>query len=74
MRGVAIFAKACFGPRVYCYLDDIIGDDWGIHCEYVGELLAIKEFKLHGMNKCLLCMPLITPCIANTCGLCISYR
>ena len=53
-------------PRVYCYLDDIIGDDWEIHCEYVGELLAIKEFKLHGMNKCLLCMPLITPCIANT--------
>ncbi len=31
-------------PRVYCYLDDIIGDDWEIHCEYVGELLAIKEF------------------------------
>lgn len=31
-------------PRVYCYLDDIIGDDWEIHCEYVGELLAINEF------------------------------
>ncbi len=31
-------------PRVYCYLDDILGDDWEIHCEYVGELLAIKEF------------------------------
>jgi hypothetical protein len=31
-------------PRIYCYLDDVIGDDWEIHCEYVGELLAIKEF------------------------------
>lgn len=31
-------------PRVYCYLDDIIGDDWEIHCDYVGELLAVHEF------------------------------
>jgi hypothetical protein len=31
-------------PRVFCYFDDIIGDDWEIHCPYVGELLAIEEF------------------------------
>ena len=31
-------------PRIYCYLDDIIGDDWEIMCEFVGELLAVKEF------------------------------
>jgi hypothetical protein len=33
-----------FFPRTYCYFDDILGDDIEIHCEYVGELLAIKEF------------------------------
>jgi hypothetical protein len=31
-------------PRVYCYFDDIIGPDHELHCNYVGELLAIKEF------------------------------
>jgi hypothetical protein len=31
-------------PRVYCYLDDIVGDDWETMSEYVGELLAVKEF------------------------------
>ena len=31
-------------PRVYCYFDDCIGPDNELHCEYVGELLAIKEF------------------------------
>ncbi|QFT93933.1 hypothetical protein FIU86_13870 [Roseovarius sp. THAF9] len=31
-------------PRVYCYFDDIIGPDNELHCEYVGELLAIKDF------------------------------
>jgi len=31
-------------PRVFCYMDDIIGDDWEIHCPYVGELLAIEDF------------------------------
>lgn len=39
-------------PRVYCYLDDVVGDDWEIHCEYVGELLAIKEFnRQHDKRK-----------------------
>jgi hypothetical protein len=31
-------------PRVYCYFDDIIGPDNELHCEFSGELLAIKEF------------------------------
>ncbi len=29
---------------MYCYLDDIIGDDWEIMCEHLGELLAVQEF------------------------------
>jgi len=33
-----------FLPRVFCYFDDCIGDDWIIHSEFAGELLAIKEF------------------------------
>jgi hypothetical protein len=31
-------------PRVLCYLDDIVGADWVMFNEFVGELLAIKEF------------------------------
>ena len=31
-------------PRVYCYFDDIIGDDYRLHSEFAGELLAIREF------------------------------
>jgi hypothetical protein len=31
-------------PRVMCYMDDVIGSDVEIHCEFVGELLAINEF------------------------------
>ncbi|ASY65936.1 hypothetical protein SJ05684_b49540 (plasmid) [Sinorhizobium sojae CCBAU 05684] len=34
-----------FLPRVFCYLDDTVGDDDQIiHNEYVGELRAIAEF------------------------------
>lgn len=33
-----------FLPRVFCYFDDVVGDDWELHCEYTGELLAIREF------------------------------
>ena len=33
-------------PRVYCYFDDTIGPDHELHCEFVGELLAIEEFNL----------------------------
>lgn len=31
-------------PRVFCYFDDIIGDDLELHSPYAGELLAIEEF------------------------------
>ena len=31
-------------PRVFCYFDDIVSDGHQIHCDSVGELLAIKEF------------------------------
>ena len=33
-----------FLPRVFCYFDDCIGDDWELHSEFTGELLLIKEF------------------------------
>jgi hypothetical protein len=31
-------------PRAFCYMDDVVGDHWELHCDYVGELLAIREF------------------------------
>lgn len=31
-------------PRVFCYLDDVVGPDWVLSNEWVGELLAVKEF------------------------------
>ena len=31
-------------PRVLCYFDDVASDQRQLHCEYVGELLAISEF------------------------------
>lgn len=31
-------------PRIFCYFDDIIGDDICLPNEYVGELAAIREF------------------------------
>jgi hypothetical protein len=31
-------------PRLFCYFDDIVGDDTELHCEFTGELLAIREF------------------------------
>jgi hypothetical protein len=31
-------------PRVWCYLDDVIGEDWVLHNEFVGELAAVREF------------------------------
>jgi hypothetical protein len=31
-------------PRVYVYLDDIIGDDYEVHSKYSGELAAVEEF------------------------------
>ena len=31
-------------PRVLCYFDDLIGNDYELHSEFTGELLAIREF------------------------------
>ena len=31
-------------PRVLCYFDDIVGEDHVLQNEFVGELLAIREF------------------------------
>ena len=31
-------------PRVFCYFDDVVSDGHQLHCEYTGELLAIREF------------------------------
>jgi hypothetical protein len=33
-----------FLPRVVCYFDDIVNDGHQMHCDRVGELLAIREF------------------------------
>jgi hypothetical protein len=38
-------------PRVVCYFDDVIGDDWELHSEHVGELLAIAEFNQSHPDK-----------------------
>ena len=31
-------------PRLFCYFDDVVGDDTELHSEFTGELLAIREF------------------------------
>lgn len=46
-------------PRVFCYFDDMVGDDWELHNEYTGEYAAILEYnennseqkitKIHGL-------------------------
>ena len=39
-------------PRVFCYFDDCIGDDWELHSRFAGELLAIEDFnRQHPMRK-----------------------
>lgn len=41
-----------FLPRALLYFDDIVGDDSELHCEFIGELLAIREFNAaHDMMK-----------------------
>jgi hypothetical protein len=46
-------------PRIFCYFDDMIGDDWELHNEFTGEYAAILEYneknaqqkitKIHGL-------------------------
>ena len=31
-------------PRIFCYFDDVVGNDYEVHCQFAGELLAIREF------------------------------
>jgi hypothetical protein len=38
-------------PRVFCYFDDIVSDGHQLHCEDVGELLAIREFNENSQGK-----------------------
>ncbi len=35
-------------PRVVCYFDDVVSDGHQLHCDHVGELLAIREFNETG--------------------------
>ena len=38
-------------PRTFAYFDDIIGKDDELHCEHVGELLAIADFNRANASK-----------------------
>ena len=38
-------------PRIFCYFDDVIGDQVSMYGEFTGELLAIKEFNEANKNK-----------------------
>lgn len=40
-----------FLPRVMSYFDDVAGDDFELHCEYTGELLAIREYNESHASK-----------------------
>lgn len=38
-------------PRVLCYFDDVLSDGHQLHCEEVGELLAIREFNRNAKGQ-----------------------
>ncbi len=38
-------------PRVLCYLDDVIGDDWELHSAFTGELAAVAEYNQAHPNR-----------------------
>lgn len=45
-------AESYFLPRVFCYFDDIVGDETSLYNDYTGERLAINEFnQTHGSKK-----------------------
>jgi len=44
-------------PRVFCYFDDIVSDGHQIHCDLVGELLAIKEFNERNIGVATIAAP-----------------
>ena len=37
--------------RIFCYFDDVLGDEISMYCDYSGELLAISEFNETNKNK-----------------------
>lgn len=41
-------------PRVLCYFDDVVSDGHQLHCDSVGELLAIREFNQGSDGTCAL--------------------
>ena len=46
MEALGLFGQAVdrLLPRVFCYFDDCVGDDWELHSQYAGVLLAISDF------------------------------
>jgi hypothetical protein len=38
-------------PRIVCYFDDVVSDGHQLHCDQVGELLAIREFNQRGTGR-----------------------
>ena len=38
-------------PRIFCYFDDIIGNEIEMYGEFNGELAAIKKFNSDNLNK-----------------------
>lgn len=38
-------------PRVFCYFDDIVGDDAELHSEHAGALLGIEEFNAANSDR-----------------------
>ena len=38
-------------PRIFCYFDDVLGDEVSMYGEFTGELLAIEEFNQKNKDK-----------------------
>ncbi len=38
-------------PRVFCYMDDVFSSDFGILCDGVGQLLAIREYNASANDR-----------------------
>jgi len=45
------FESKNYLPRIFCYFDDIIGNEDEMYGEFTGELLAIKDFNKNNLNK-----------------------
>jgi uncharacterized protein YqfB (UPF0267 family) len=49
MDAFEIFKKPHL-PRVFCYFDDVVGNEISLYNEFTGELLAINEFNAQHEN------------------------